>query len=132
MIEVRIDIDWMQGQQHNILHSILMMEALRTAGMPVIGKIVFNGPERGKLITWREQDLDADVWVVRWFDGGEDATPGAASWKRTSSGKGKGFTWLRYETGSNSADKVIANETPHEQSTPTTTSEWDELGEDDL
>lgn len=95
MIEVRIDIDWMQKQQHNILHSILMMDALRAAGMPIIGKIVFNGPERGTLVQHRENTLDGDDWVVRWYD--EDETPeGVGASQVAATGMGKGYSWVRY------------------------------------
>lgn len=92
MIEVRIDISWMQKHQHNIMHSILMMQALRAAGMPVIGKIIFNGPERGQLIQWRENDLDGDDWVVEWWPVPQRYVKGPVH----SSGSGKGFKWVRY------------------------------------
>lgn len=93
MIEVRIDIHWMQNHQHNVLHSILMMQALRESGMPIIGKIVFNGPERGQLIQHRENTLDGDEWVVRWYDDGE---PTDEPLKVANSGSGRGYTWVRY------------------------------------
>lgn len=92
MIEVRIDIHWMQNHQHNVLHSILMMQALREAGMPIIGKIVFNGPERGLLMQWRENTLDGDEWVVQWWPASIIYTKGPA----VARGSGKGYSWTRY------------------------------------
>lgn len=94
MIEVRIDIEHMQKHQHNVLHSILMMEALRTAGVPVIGKIIFNGPARGTLVQHRENTLDGDDWVVRWFDDKEDIN--AEYPEVQEQGNGKGYSWTRY------------------------------------
>ena len=96
MIEVRIDIDWMQTQQQNIMHSITMMQMLREAGMPVIGKIIFNGPERGKLISWRVNDLDGDEWVVRWYDDGEPDGDPNTNWTFVDAGHGKGFMWRKF------------------------------------
>lgn len=102
MIEVRIDTELLQNHQHNILHSIVMMDALRKAGIPVIGKIVFNGPERGCLVQWREQDMDGDQWVIQWFDEGEDVWPYArlgylkANRKKTRNGLGVGFSWSEW------------------------------------
>ncbi len=95
MIEVRIEHDWMQQHQHNILHSILMMEALRTAGLPVIGKIIFHGPARGTMITTFEDDLDGGAYVIHWYDKGEPGN--GKSRKMVASGSGKGYTWRRYE-----------------------------------
>jgi len=106
MIEVRIDIDHMQRHQHNVMHSILMMNVLREAGMPVIGKIIFNGPERGRIVQWRESDLDNDTWVVQWFDDKEPQLP-MHKFSRFKGGQGKGFTWVEYrdETFVNTLNK---------------------------
>ena len=133
MIEVRIDIDHMQRHQHNVMHSILMMNALREAGIPVIGKIIFNGPERGKLISWREQDLDSDTWVVRWYDDDEDPTPGAVAWVPVSNGSGKGFIYTNHRNGALSTYKPTGNQTLPAQQKPTTTpgaSDWDREDDD--
>lgn len=113
MIEVRIDIHWMQTQQQNILHSILMMQALREAGMPIIGKIVFNGPERGQLIQWRENTLDGDDWVVQWWDDRAKETGMYGKGRAVARGSGKGFSWIRY-ADSNNLDE------------PVSTAAWDE------
>lgn len=102
MIEVRIDINWMQTQQHNVMHSILMMDALRAAGMPIIGKIVFNGPERGQLIQWRENTLDGDEWVVEWWPIPNVHGRG----KAVERGSGKGYSWIRYADSDNLDEPV--------------------------
>lgn len=96
MIEVRIDVAHMQAHQHNIMHSIAMMNALRAAGMPVIGKIIFNGPERGRLVQWREQDLDGDEWVVHWYDDDEVQHNSPHHYKHKVTGHGHGYRWTRY------------------------------------
>ena len=103
MIEIRIDTDLLQNHQHNILHSIVMMDVLRKAGVPVIGKIVFNGPERGCFVQWREQDMDGDQWVIQWFDEGEHLNPTKhdqaflrSRCKKTRNGIGVGFSWAEY------------------------------------
>ena len=105
MIEVRIDINLMQTHQHNIMHSILMLHMLREAGMPVIGKIVFNGPTRGTLIQTCERGLDGDTWIVRWYDD-DEPTAGSmaiaphiehAGKSLVQTGSGRGYTWKRFE-----------------------------------
>ena len=106
MIEVRIDIHWMQTQQHNIMHSIAMMDALRAAGMPIIGKIVFNGPERGELHQWRENTLDGDEWVVQWWDDRPRATGIYAKGRAVARGSGKGYSWTRYANSDNLDEPV--------------------------
>ena len=105
MIEIRIDTDLLQTHQHNILHSIVMMDVLRKAGVPVIGKIVFNGPERGCFVQWREQDMDGDQWVIQWFDDGEHLNPAnydqaflLSRCKKTRNGLGVGFSWAEYRS----------------------------------
>lgn len=97
MIEIRVDVDHMQQHQHNILHSIIMMQMLREAGVPVIGKIVFNGPERGTLLQWRDSDMDGDVWVIRWYDKHEHHNDIGVTYRKTGMGGGIGFSWVRYE-----------------------------------
>lgn len=94
MIEVRIDINEMQHHQHNILHSIKMIQALKQAGLPVIGKIVFNGVEKGRMSWWREADLDTDDCVIRWYD--KEEYP-EGPWRKVASGGGHGYSWDRYE-----------------------------------
>lgn len=97
MIEVRIDINWMQEHQHNIMHSILMMNALRDAGIPVIGRIVFNGPARGILHQHRENTLDGDDWVVRWWNEVVEQTGVYPKGRVIARGSGYGYSWIRYE-----------------------------------
>lgn len=94
MIEVRIDRSWMEEHQHNVMHSILMMGALRAAGMPVVGKIIFHGPERGTINMHFEDDIDGGIFVVRWFD--TDETGAALQLPISERGHGKGYTWRRY------------------------------------
>lgn len=107
MIEVRIDVQLMQMHQHNIMHSILMMKALREAGVPVIGKIIFSGPERGVLVQWREQDMDGDEWVVRWYDENENNNDTGVTYHKISTGVGVGFSWARYEDANRSHEKTL-------------------------
>ena len=97
MIEVRIDTHLLQNHQHNIMHSVMMMDALRKAGVPVIGKIIFNGPERGTLLQWREQDLDGDEWVIRWYDTHEHHNDIGVTYRKVANGLGVGFRWDKYE-----------------------------------
>jgi hypothetical protein len=96
VIEVRIDVDVIQNHGHNILHSILMINALKAAGIPVIGKIAFCGPARGRLIQHREVDLDNDEWVIRWYDDGEAIGDALVPVER---GSGMGYSWIRYASG---------------------------------
>lgn len=105
MIKVRIDIHEMQNHQHNILHSIKMIQLLKDAGLPVIGKIVFNGVERGVMTMHREADLDSDDLVVTWHDEHEWSTaewrsgvePPRGPWRKVAWGGGHGYSWDRYE-----------------------------------
>lgn len=71
MIEARLDHDIVTKCQENILHSIVTIQLLRDAGVPIYGNIVMHGPERGVLTQHREEDLDRNDWVIRWFDDDE-------------------------------------------------------------
>lgn len=95
MIEVRINSDILQNHQHNIMHSIIMMNVLREAGMPIMGKIIFNGPKHGTLTMHTEVDIDGDELVVRWYADGESQEPGR-DLDLVASGRGIGFTWRRF------------------------------------
>lgn len=98
MISIRIDTKLLQEHQQNILHSIVMMQTLRAAGVPVIGKIIFNGPERGTLVQWQESDIDGDEWVLQWWDNHETRCIGQRidDWLLVKSGRGVGFSWTHY------------------------------------
>lgn len=94
MIEARLERPLIDGHLHNVLHSILFIQALKKAGVPIIGNIVMAGVERGSLTMYQEDDLDGDIIVVRWLDAGESVS-GAKH--KHDFGSGKGFTWVRYE-----------------------------------
>ena len=99
MIEARLDLDELRKVQHNVLHAIDFIKVLKAAGIPVIGNIVMNGVERGRLEMHREQDMDGDIIVVRWFDHGETILAGS-SWRKADFGNGKGYSWIRFEDSS--------------------------------
>lgn len=94
MIEARIERELLMSVQHNVLHSILFIKALRAAGVPVIGNIVINGIERGMLEMTTEADMDGDITIVRWYDTDEDAS--VPSWRKVDWGNEKGYSWIRF------------------------------------
>lgn len=71
MIEARLDHDFLAKCQNNILHSIVTIQALKDAGVPIFGHILMHGPARGVLTQHSEEDLDQNEWVMRWFDDDE-------------------------------------------------------------
>lgn len=95
MIEARIERELLMSVQHNVLHSILFIKALREAGVPVIGNIVVVGIERGMLWMTTEDDMDGDITIVRWYDTHEDSS--VPSWRKVDWGAGKGYSWIRFE-----------------------------------
>ena len=96
MIEVRVDVERLLKSEHNILHSIQMIQSLKAAGVPVIGNIAMLGVSHGKLIQFKETGLD-DEWVVQWFADDEIALVPNAAMKGKPEAKGSGsyFTWFR-------------------------------------
>lgn len=93
MIEVIISRDELGRIQHNVTHSIRMIEALKAAGIPIDGVLITHGISRGTMEWSRDEDLDADNWVIRWWDEGEKRhTRGTLK----ASGHGVGYTWRRF------------------------------------
>lgn len=115
MIEARLDLDELRKVQHNVLHAIEFIKALKAAGIPVIGNIVMNGVERGRLEMRREQDMDGDIIIVRWFDDDETALA-RSHLRKTDFGSGKGYSWIRFEDSSKAVE-VTAKSDPDD---------WDE------
>lgn len=101
MIEVRIDVDVMRRIQHNVTHSIVMIDALKKAGIPIDGVLITHGITHGHM-TWEvQQGIDGDEWVICWYESvsqWHDFRTNAArnSLKKQASGKGEAFTWTRW------------------------------------
>lgn len=96
MIELRVDVAKLKKTEHNILHSIQMIQSLKAAGVPVIGNIAMLGVSHGKLIQFNEIGLDEE-WVVQWF-ADDEITLGIhpkARGKTEACGSGSYFTWFR-------------------------------------
>jgi hypothetical protein len=94
MIEVRIDLYELRKIQHNITHSIRMIEALKAAGIPVAGILITHGVERGTMIWLKEEDLDDESWVIKWYDTDEDMA--CSKWRLEASGSGQAYRWRRF------------------------------------
>ena len=109
MIEVRINSDMLQNHQHNIMHSIMMMTTLREAGMPILGKIIFNGPKYGTLVMHTEEDMDGDELVVRWYNVSESQEPGRKL-DLVADGRGPGYTWRRFAAPGDAPLKTAGDE----------------------
>lgn len=71
MIEVRIDLDSVKKLDHEVLENIKIVERLRAAGIPFIGRLVLSGVTHGTLIHHVDEDIDGDTLVYRWYDRGE-------------------------------------------------------------
>lgn len=65
-IEVRVSLDDVKKLQHEVLENIKVVEKLRAAGIPVIGKLVLSGITHGTLTHRVEEDLDGDTLVYVW------------------------------------------------------------------
>lgn len=95
MIEVRFDVDRMEKIRNNVLHSIATIAVLRAAGMPIRERLLMLGVERGRVLSYNEDDLDGATWVVQWFDSNENPSV-VVKWPVHSSGRGDGYSWVRY------------------------------------
>lgn len=105
MIEVRIDRDALDKINHDVQHSIYVIDKLKKAGIPIRGNLITRGVERGRL-TWHNDDgLDGIEWVIRWFDDGEKKP--AAGWKVAEKGKGESFTWTRFVNPETTEDEEL-------------------------
>lgn len=79
MIEVRVPLDHIKHIQHEVTQNILLVERLKKAGIPIIGRLVLSGVEHGKLEHEVEEDIDGDTLVYRWVP-----APGRAIKKPTT------------------------------------------------
>lgn len=94
MIEVQIDADALRKITHDISHSIRMIEVLKSAGIPLCGVLITKGIERGMMVWDAIEDLDGDVWRIRWYDTHEKPEH---TYKRVGSGKGEAYVFTRYD-----------------------------------
>ncbi len=92
MIELRIDVDAMKRIQHSVTHSIQMIAAMKAAGIPIDGVLITHGITHGTMQWSVEDDIDGKVWVIRWYDKGEESR----NFKKVASGKGEAYSWARY------------------------------------
>lgn len=65
-IEVRVPHDDIKKIQHEVTANIALVERLRKAGIPIIGRLVLSGITHGTLTHHVESDLDGDTLVYRW------------------------------------------------------------------
>jgi hypothetical protein len=65
-IEVRVSLDDVKKTQHEVTANIVLVEKLKKAGIPIVGKLVLSGITHGALTHVVEQDLDGDTLVYRW------------------------------------------------------------------
>jgi hypothetical protein len=65
-ITLRVDLEALKKLQHEVLANIKIVEKMRAAGIPVIGKLVLSGITHGTLTHRVEEDLDGDVLVYSW------------------------------------------------------------------
>lgn len=65
-IEVRVSLDDIKNIQHEVTANIVLVEKLKKAGIPMVGKLVLSGITHGTLTHVVEQDLDGDTLVYRW------------------------------------------------------------------
>lgn len=75
MIELKLDLYELRKNPHETLINIKLVEAMRAAGIPVVGKLIPCGVEYGTLILAVDEDLDGDALIVQWYDRGEYKAP---------------------------------------------------------
>lgn len=97
MIVVRFDAALLRTIKHDILHSIRMIEALKKAGVPIDGTLLFRGVTRGTMIWQVEEDIDGDSYVLSWFDDSEPLKlPHPTGQEMLAQGSGDGYKWQRF------------------------------------
>lgn len=65
-ITLRVEADSIKKLQHEVLANIKLVEKMRAAGIPIIGKLVLSGITHGTLTHHVEDDLDGDTLVYTW------------------------------------------------------------------
>ena len=65
-IEVRVPLEDVMKLQHEVLANIKLVEKMRAAGIPIIGKLVLSGITHGTLTHHVDDDLDGDTLVYTW------------------------------------------------------------------
>lgn len=65
-ITLRVDADSVKKLQNEVLANIKLVEKMRAAGIPIIGKLVLSGITHGTLTHHVEDDLDGDTLVYTW------------------------------------------------------------------
>lgn len=96
MIEVRMNLVDLARIKHELLHSIAMIQRLKTAGVPVIGTLLMRGVVRGRLTWHTEEDLDGDISVLRWTDTNESTILTGRPMVRTGGEKHDGWEWTKW------------------------------------
>ena len=89
MIELRINRAELARIEHNVTHSIKMIEAMKKVGIPVSGVLITHGIEHGRMV-WGN---DGGDHVIRWYAQDESEHS-----QRTvgSTGSGPGYRWTKY------------------------------------
>lgn len=65
-INLRVSLDDIKKLKHEVLENIKLVEKMRAAGIPVVGKLVLSGITHGTLTHHVEEDLDGDTLVYTW------------------------------------------------------------------
>lgn len=65
-IRLRVALDDIKKLQHEVLANIKLVEKMREAGIPVIGKLVLSGITHGTLTHHVDEDIDGDTLVYTW------------------------------------------------------------------
>lgn len=68
MIEVRVDLDDLRKVTHEVLYNIALIERMRKAGIPVVGRLIPSAVTHGTVIWTVDEDLDGDTLVIRWYE----------------------------------------------------------------
>lgn len=72
MIELKLSLDDLRKVTHEVLYNIKLVEALRAAGVPVVGRLIPSAVEYGHLVWAIDEDLDiGDILLIQWYDRGE-------------------------------------------------------------
>lgn len=65
-IRLRVALDDIKKLQHEVLANIKLVEKMREAGIPVIGKLVLSGITHGTLTHHVDEDIDGDTLIYTW------------------------------------------------------------------
>lgn len=98
MIELRIDQYQLEKATNDLIYQQHILNALRQAGVPVVGVLVIRSVSRGKLVMHIEQDIDGDTFIWRWYPPEETIhVTNVQGYKPVKKGSGPAYEWTEFK-----------------------------------